>query len=164
MKRVLRSAFVLLCVAAVSHAQTTAAITADDFRQRITIFAHDSMQGRMTGTRGNVRATEYLVRELTRIGAKAAGDNYKFYQDVPIEPVKVDVKNAELATSGVNGLETIHPRLTAHDTQALRDICLRHGLVATGGSDCHGGGRERREPRAAIGKPAHRHGLSALAV
>ena len=39
---------------------TTAAISAADLKTRLYILAADSMEGRETGTRGHVRATNYI--------------------------------------------------------------------------------------------------------
>jgi Peptidase family M28 len=56
-------------------ASTEAAITAADLRERLQVVAHDSMQGREVGTPGMRRATDYLVRELARLGLRPAGDD-----------------------------------------------------------------------------------------
>ena len=62
---------------------TTAAITVQDLMSRLYVFADDSMQGREAGTPGHVRATEYIVRELQRVGVKPMGEGGSFYQVVP---------------------------------------------------------------------------------
>ena len=56
-------------------AATTAAITPADLRQRLSIFADDSMEGRKAGTRGNVKGTDYIAAEARRIGLQPAGDD-----------------------------------------------------------------------------------------
>jgi 3',5'-nucleoside bisphosphate phosphatase len=44
----------------------------------------------------------------------------------------------------LDGLEAEHPKQDAASSQALRAFAAQRGLIATGGSDCHGtGGRER---------------------
>src|SRR5262249_23977845 len=63
---------------------TTAAITAADLKTRIYIFAADSMEGRETGTRGHIRAPNYINAELQKLGLKPMGDNGTFFQDVPV--------------------------------------------------------------------------------
>lgn len=45
----------------------------------------------------------------------------------------------DLIKFGINGLEVIHPNLTAGRTQYLMEIAQTHHLLITGGSDCHGG-------------------------
>ena len=64
--------------------RTDTAITEEDLRTRVHIFADDSMQGRAAGSRGHERALAYLAGELTRLGLKPAGDGNSFYQRVPI--------------------------------------------------------------------------------
>lgn len=49
-------------------AATRVELSVDDLRVHLEALAHDSMQGREAGTIGNERATEYVVRELTRVG------------------------------------------------------------------------------------------------
>jgi predicted metal-dependent phosphoesterase TrpH len=51
----------------------------------------------------------------------------------------VDHRLAELAAQGLDGLEVWHTRHTAAQTQRYRLLTERLGLVATAGSDCHGG-------------------------
>ena len=71
---------------ALKHAphSTTAAITAEDLRTRLYIFADDSMMGRETGTRGHLISTDYIAREVRRLGLQPAGDSGTFFQTVPL--------------------------------------------------------------------------------
>lgn len=48
----------------------------------------------------------------------------------------------ELLGAGLAGLEAYHPRHTRNETESLAKFALARGLVATGGSDYHGEGRE----------------------
>lgn len=48
----------------------------------------------------------------------------------------------ELVHAGLAGLEVYHPRHTRSETESLARFAQRRGLVATGGSDYHGEGRE----------------------
>jgi Peptidase family M28 len=79
---------------------TTAAITPRDLMTRLYIFADDSMQGRETGTAGHVRSTDYIARELRRLGLEPAGDSGSFFQTVPMIRRAFDVAS----TVTVNGL------------------------------------------------------------
>jgi hypothetical protein len=63
---------------------TEAAITPEDLRRRIFIYADDSMQGRMAGMPGNLRAVEYIAAELKRLGLQPAGQSGGYFQDVPM--------------------------------------------------------------------------------
>ena len=77
-------------------AATTAAITAQDLRTRVSIFADDSMQGRRTGTPGNAKGNAYIAAELRRLGLKPAGDSGSFLQRVPLMRFRVDSAGATL--------------------------------------------------------------------
>jgi hypothetical protein len=63
---------------------TTAAITTADLKTRLYIFADDSMQGRQFGREGNMRGTNYIARELKRLGIQPMGDNGTYFQNLPI--------------------------------------------------------------------------------
>jgi len=75
-------------------AATGAAITAPDLRQRLSIFAADSMLGRETGTIGNVKATDYIAAEFRRLGLEPAGDNGTYFQTVPLVSLGLDDASA----------------------------------------------------------------------
>ena len=62
---------------------TSAAITPADLMTRLYIFADDSMEGREFGERGNVKGTNYIERELRRLGLEPAGENGTFFQVLP---------------------------------------------------------------------------------
>ncbi|MGD8866120.1 MAG: M20/M25/M40 family metallo-hydrolase [Gemmatimonadales bacterium] len=80
---------------------TNAAITADDLRARLTIFAHDSMAGRESGTLGNYKATEYLAAEAERLGLEPAGTNGTYFQTIPLVERAVD----PASTLAIDGTE-----------------------------------------------------------
>jgi hypothetical protein len=62
---------------------TAAAITLNDLRTRLYIFADDSMLGRQSGTIGNRIGTDYIEREVRRLGLEPAGENGTFFQSLP---------------------------------------------------------------------------------
>src|SRR5688572_26352646 len=55
-------------------------ITEGDLRSRLFLFSADSMEGRILGSRGNVKGTDYIAAELRRIGLEPAGENGSFFQ------------------------------------------------------------------------------------
>ena len=67
-----------------SPTPTSAAITAGDLTTRLYIYAADSMEGRETGTRGHIRATNYIAAQLEGLGLKPMGDNGTYFQNVPV--------------------------------------------------------------------------------
>ena len=63
---------------------TVGAITAADLMTRVYQFADDSMMGRQTGTVYHDKGTDYIARELKRLGLKPAGDSGTYFQRLPI--------------------------------------------------------------------------------
>lgn len=63
---------------------TTAAMSVDDLRTRLFLYADDSMRGRVLADRGNVKATAYIASELKRLGLEPAGENGGYLQLVPV--------------------------------------------------------------------------------
>jgi hypothetical protein len=63
---------------------TTPAITAADLMTRLYIFADDSMEGRDTGSPGNLRGLSYIVSQLKALGLEPAGEKGSYYQAVPM--------------------------------------------------------------------------------
>ena len=69
---------------------TVAAITPGDLMTRLYIIADDSMLGRESGTIGNVKVTDYVAREMARLGLRPAGDDGTFFQTVPVVIARID--------------------------------------------------------------------------
>ena len=63
---------------------TSPAITAADVMTRVYVFADDSMMGRQTGTVYHDKGTNYIARELARLGLQPAGDSGTWFQRLPI--------------------------------------------------------------------------------
>ncbi|MGK2961204.1 MAG: M20/M25/M40 family metallo-hydrolase [Gemmatimonadaceae bacterium] len=61
---------------------TSAAITAEDLRHRLYVFADDSMMGREAGTPGSAKAAAYLAAEAARLGLEPAGDSGTYFQEL----------------------------------------------------------------------------------
>jgi predicted metal-dependent phosphoesterase TrpH len=55
-----------------------------------------------------------------------------------LEPAALEREVAELADSGLTGMECWYGRYSEEDRQGLAELASRCGLVATGGSDFHG--------------------------
>jgi hypothetical protein len=72
------------------RAATTAEISPADLRNRIAVFADDSMQGRRTGTSGNAQGNAYIAGELQRLGLRPAGDTGGYLQKVPLSSYAAD--------------------------------------------------------------------------
>jgi hypothetical protein len=78
---------------------TSSAITAQDLRSRLYIFADDSMMGRQFGTEGNLKGTQYIANELSRLGIQPGGPGGSYFQDVPAFRVAV-APGAQLFVDG----------------------------------------------------------------
>jgi hypothetical protein len=69
---------------AIASPPTSAAISVADLRQRLSIIAADSMEGREAGRRGATRTAQYLAAELKRLGLVSAGASGSYLQPVPL--------------------------------------------------------------------------------
>jgi hypothetical protein len=78
---------------------TTPEITPADLQSRIYQFAADSMEGRILGSRGNVKGTDYIASELRRLGLEPAGENGTYFQTLPLVTRSLDTTVA-LAIGG----------------------------------------------------------------
>ncbi len=59
---------------------TDSEIRAADMRQHVTYLASDELEGRRTGTRGEVLATNYVATVFEDLGLKPAGDDGTYFQ------------------------------------------------------------------------------------
>ncbi|HWL40562.1 MAG TPA: M20/M25/M40 family metallo-hydrolase [Gemmatimonadaceae bacterium] len=66
-----------------SGALGPAAITAADLRTRLHTFSNDSMMGRLFGTEGDLKGTQYIANQLAAMGALPAGDGGTYFQTIP---------------------------------------------------------------------------------
>jgi hypothetical protein len=80
-----------------SPARTSPEITTADARSRIYLVADDSMLGRQSGTIGNYKMTEYLAREVSRLGLEPGGDSGSFFQTVPLGRRAIDSAGTSMA-------------------------------------------------------------------
>src|SRR3954468_7513535 len=74
----------------ITPAGTSAAITPADLERRLTIIAHDSMQGRETGSAGDFKTAEYIAAEFKRLGLTPAGENGTYFETVPFWLTRAD--------------------------------------------------------------------------
>jgi hypothetical protein len=70
---------------AIAPGATEAAITPADMRHRLEIIAHDSMEGRDTGSRGLRLTADYIAGEMARLGLRPAGDGGTWFHRVDLE-------------------------------------------------------------------------------
>ncbi|TMA57421.1 MAG: M28 family peptidase [Deltaproteobacteria bacterium] len=60
--------------------QTVPEISANDLRLHVTALASEAMDGRLTGTEGERRATDYVAAVFASLGLEPAGDTGTFFQ------------------------------------------------------------------------------------
>lgn len=68
-------------VAAPDLPKTRAAIDPDDLHRHVSILASEEMEGRLTGTPGERRATAYVASAFRALGLEPAGDDGGFFQN-----------------------------------------------------------------------------------
>ena len=61
----------------------SASISASDLRTRLYAFAADSMMGRLFGTEGDLKGTQYIANQLAAMGVRPGGENGTYFQTVP---------------------------------------------------------------------------------
>ena len=123
---------------------TTAGITPADLMSRLYPFADDSMMGREAGTRGNVLATEYVAREMARMGLRPAGENGTWFQTVPILWATMDTTQ----TLNVQGASLVYGRdwLPFHSQNGGRNLPIGTGTRSFDGARVIYGGTVGSEP------------------
>jgi hypothetical protein len=91
------------------HAQATSARVVVDraaVRAGLAALAHDSMEGRRTGTPGTARAARYIAASMRALGLTPAGDS-GFYQRVPLAHVTVNGRERLVVLPDLKALDTI---------------------------------------------------------
>ncbi|MAO66436.1 MAG: hypothetical protein CL666_15705 [Balneola sp.] len=74
-------------------------ITEEGLYQDLAVLAHDSLQGRETGTIGEEKAARFLAKRYKEMGLKAVGDDNSYFQYYDLVQQSVDEIRYELRTS-----------------------------------------------------------------
>lgn len=85
----------LLLTTSTSEAQTAS----DVLREGLAVLSHDSMGGRLTGSRGSFAASSFILRTVFTLGVRPAGDKTKLTQDVPVVRVQIDSARTSLTST-----------------------------------------------------------------
>lgn len=107
---------------------TAPAITAEDLRTRLYVYADDSMQGRKVGLPGNAKATRYIESEVRRLGLEPAGEDGGYFQTIRPDTIRGLPRGTQL------------PPNTARNVIAIirgSDPVLRNEYVAIGAHNDH---------------------------
>jgi len=143
---------------------TQTAITPEDAKTRLYIFADDSMMGRRAGDIGGLKGTAYIEREVRRMGLVPGGDNGTFFQAVPLydrsvdmssklsadaEPLVIGTDYIPLSLRGkpraIDGVKIIYAGNTAEQQSMIAPEAGAGKIVAVSGSTS---GLARRYPQA----------------
>ena len=93
-----------LLAAPLLHASVTNLSPGDSWWRRVEILADDNMEGRLTGSPGYIKASQYVADEFARIGLKPVGRN-GFFQAVPFDTHNIVEEKCTLEI--LRGNETI---------------------------------------------------------
>ena len=102
----MRRFFAITLISACSlAAQDGGAISAARIREQTKFLASDLLEGRGVGARGGQLATEYIATQLALTGAKPAGPNGSYFQDVPLVGIETQPNATLAASAGGKALE-----------------------------------------------------------
>jgi Tol biopolymer transport system component len=119
---------------------TAAAITADDARAHVERLTADEMEGRLTGTAGERRATAYVAAVFARLGLEPAGDAGSWFQAFPFtagatlgEANRLSIGGLEPAAAPVLDRDWRPLALSANGEVAAAGVVFAgYGIVAPG--------------------------------
>ncbi|MEW8024962.1 MAG: M28 family peptidase [Candidatus Thiodiazotropha sp.] len=85
---------------------TSDTISSHDLRQHVMQLSSDEMQGRLTGSEGELRATDYIASAFRQLGLEPAGDD-GFFQSFPFTTGAALGDGNSLEFSGLNDTQSI---------------------------------------------------------
>src|SRR6516165_9569200 len=77
-------------------------ISGERIRAHTKFLASDLLEGRGVGTRGGDLATDYIATQFALLGAKPAGDNGTYFQQVPLVGAETIGSEAKLSAGREN--------------------------------------------------------------
>jgi len=110
MKRLLTSTLLVLpwivaCQGGVPVEEAVSSLTEEDFLNKVSIIAHDSMMGRANPSPGLDKTAQYVADEFRRYGLKPGGDDGTFIQSYTIRQMAVDFGGSSVQVSGGGTLD-----------------------------------------------------------
>lgn len=93
-------------------------ITQDFLKPHLTAFAHDTMEGRETGTPAEAKAAKYLADEYQKMGLKPVGDNGSYYQHFDLHAFINDSVVFEVRKKDEDGLKRISRSTSDNNSSA----------------------------------------------
>ncbi|MDA0328695.1 MAG: M20/M25/M40 family metallo-hydrolase [Gemmatimonadetes bacterium] len=128
-------------------------ITDGDFRWRVGVMAHDSMQGRDTPSRGLEQTAEWIASEFRRMGLRGGAEDGAFIQRYPLQSVLVDRDRSFLVSGSVRlqyGADVLPLGGGLTDGETTAEVVLISGSTPPSG----GFGREVRDKHVVIVREA----------
>jgi len=86
----------------------TSTFSVDEYKNNLKILSNDSMQGRMPGTEGGMRAANYIASQFKKYGLTTIS-NGSYFQQVNIYSKQPDYKKTSIVFSGKTFKERITP-------------------------------------------------------
>src|SRR5207245_4805220 len=113
-------------------------ISAQRIRAHVKFLSSDLLEGRGPGTRGGELATDYIATQFALAGLEPAGDNGRYFQQVPLTGVTTEpsarlsvVKDGRASDfKWANEFVGVNERQTAGDQFEAEAIFVGHGIVA----------------------------------
>ena len=118
-----------------------AALEATRLQETVDYLANPALGGRMTGTRGNTRAGEYIAARMAAIGLEPAGEEGTFFQTFHMPQVRVAAAESALIVDGkVLRLGEDFDTMVAGSTGDFRGrlVFVGYGLTDDGHGDYDG--------------------------
>ena len=109
-----------------------ASITESDFRERLSVIAHDSMRGRATPSPGLENTAAYIADAFHRFGLRPGGDGGTYLQRYPIILTRLDSGAALVARVGDVEGRWLLGRDVLHAPRAPGDLSGAPVVVMTG--------------------------------
>src|SRR5438128_2266767 len=131
----MKAACLLFCLVPLAQAQT---ISSERIRAHVKFLSSDLLEGRGVAVRGGELATEYMATQFALSGAKPAGDNGTYFQQVPLVGVQT-APDATLTASGagkdvsfrwLEDFVGVDRRQKAAENFDAEAIFVGHGIVA----------------------------------
>ncbi len=88
--------------------QTKAVIDADDLRRHVEILASEEMEGRLTGSPGECRATAYVAADFQTLGLRPAGDEGRYFQSFDFTSAVSLGPNNRLSIEGIEQMPVLN--------------------------------------------------------
>lgn len=95
----------LLVMVIATLAGQPGSISPERIRQDVKYLASDALEGRGVGQRGGDLATEYLASQFAQAGAKPAGDNGTYFQQVPLVGIETEAGSQLSASASLKNVD-----------------------------------------------------------